>query len=269
MTDQFEFDLTPLRLKDLPTSANQLIVSANAVIEDITAKWSKGKLYNGHTPNKVQMYNTKLYGEPWMARVSYHDASVTPFEWFARGLIGAEQSTTAIGNQPEGEWVIEDKYAHTRNEMEYIAPLANWTPVEISTLSGYDKAQTTHGKEFLDQWQCVRVHYDFPGPLAVREFSEYLYIQKPMADPNTGDLTMFVISLVADLPVSEPGMVHGVYTSIERVRWIKKDNMVEWKMATVSDAKGNVPRWIQNATIANSVAGDVSSYFNWLDDKKW
>lgn len=37
-------------------------------------------------------------------------------------------------------------------------------------------------------------------------------------------------------------------------------------MVTTNDAGGNVPKWLQNATIAKTVAKDVPYLFDYIED---
>lgn len=57
--------------------------------------------------------------------------------------------------------------------------------------------------------------------------------------------------------------MRGRYVSVELVRELGGD-AVEWRMATSSDAGGNIPRFITNGTLPKSIAEDVPSFLKWM-----
>ena len=62
---------------------------------------------------------------------------------------------------------------------------------------------------------------------------------------------------------SEKSRVRGKYVSVERV--IELDGgAVQWRMATSSDAGGNIPRFVTNASLPNSIAEDVPSFLKYI-----
>lgn len=72
----------------------------------------------------------------------------------------------------------------------------------------------------------------------------------------------FVISLPSSHEVS-PSVTRAEYCSIEVITYIEAESHVEWLMAQTSDAKGNIPRWIQDRSVTASVAADVPSFIEW------
>jgi hypothetical protein len=61
----------------------------------------------------------------------------------------------------------------------------------------------------------------------------------------------------------EKARVRGKYVSVELVKE-HPDGSVEWRMATSSDAGGNIPRFITNASMPKNVAEDVPSFLHWM-----
>lgn len=66
----------------------------------------------------------------------------------------------------------------------------------------------------------------------------------------------------------EASRVRGKYVSVERVRELHDGAAVEWRMATSSDAGGNIPRFVTNASLPKSIAEDVPSFLKWAL-KRW
>lgn len=84
---------------------------------------------------------------------------------------------------------------------------------------------------------------------------------------------------------NESKRVRGKYVSVERVQEMDKGRQVEWRMATSSDAggkhlivhiipsrwcnpiyahEGNIPRFVTNSSLPNSIAEDVPSFLSWM-----
>jgi hypothetical protein len=63
----------------------------------------------------------------------------------------------------------------------------------------------------------------------------------------------------------EKSRVRGRYVSVELVR--EHGEEVEWRMATSSDAGGNIPRFMVNSSLPGKIAEDVPSFIGWLAQK--
>ena len=59
----------------------------------------------------------------------------------------------------------------------------------------------------------------------------------------------------------------GVYVSIERCEY-QNSGHVKWFMATASDAKGNLPIWLQKTGIPGAITKDVGLVVEWLDKRR-
>jgi hypothetical protein len=60
--------------------------------------------------------------------------------------------------------------------------------------------------------------------------------------------------------------VLAAYTSVERFRQTPLG--IEWTMATVADAAGIVPRWVQRKVVPGQIAKDVDMFLGWLATKR-
>ncbi|KAK5461242.1 hypothetical protein LTS15_003305 [Exophiala xenobiotica] len=60
----------------------------------------------------------------------------------------------------------------------------------------------------------------------------------------------------------------GLYTAVEVVRRRDRERggEIEWIMATSSDAKGNLPMWLQKMSLPGAIAKDVGFFLRWIKD---
>lgn len=68
--------------------------------------------------------------------------------------------------------------------------------------------------------------------------------------------------------------VLGVYAAVETVRLMtgdehklpdgKEDGRIEWTTATASDAKGNLPMFLQKPNLPGALAKDVGFFMKWI-----
>ena len=56
----------------------------------------------------------------------------------------------------------------------------------------------------------------------------------------------------------------GAYTAVEVVRRDRERREVEWIMATSSDAKGNLPMFVQKLSLPGAIAKDVGFFLKWI-----
>lgn len=239
----FQFSTKPHDLESLPVDIDAFMADADAFIDEIVPNWKKNKTYNYKLDNgnkeSVTTYGKTIDGEYWLARVSKH--SQNKHEDFIKYLIGE--------NDEEGE--IKDLYSHSKYETEYIEVLDKWEKIELESMG-----QVT--EEIKKNWVAIKGFYELGSPLTTREFNQFLIAKVPTKSSNG-----FVIQLVANKPL-ESGNVHGVYVSIERIKFLENGE-TEWIMCTSSDSGGNVPKWLQNAMISKAVSSDVPSFLNWIN----
>ncbi len=62
-------------------------------------------------------------------------------------------------------------------------------------------------------------------------------------------------------------LVHGIYTSIERVKTLP-DQSIEWTMTVSSDAKGSLPMPMQKLALPGEIAKDVGFFLKWIDEER-
>jgi len=65
-----------------------------------------------------------------------------------------------------------------------------------------------------------------------------------------------------DTPQKQKKVVLGNYVSIEKCTMLPNFD-IQWVMATASDAKGNIPMWMQKISVPGKVANDVGLFIKW------
>lgn len=65
-------------------------------------------------------------------------------------------------------------------------------------------------------------------------------------------------------------MSYRAYASIELCRLVTDQGveMVEWIMATTSDAKGWLPMWVQKLGVPGAISKDVTYFMNWIAGRR-
>ncbi|QLQ78854.1 hypothetical protein HG537_0B02020 [Torulaspora globosa] len=248
----FHLNAEPWAEKDLPTDREEILDAGHQIASDVLQNWKRGKLYSFKNPNgqdfQVQTFHTYHGPEYWLSRLSKHTIDETLYEKIVYYLNGSERTET-------GEWIMPDRTRRSRLEKEYIEVLSDCEILKL-TDSG---------------WTLVNLEYNLGKPLSIRDFSEWVYPIAPYID-NTGLEVSIVVSLNAQVPMKQSSVeknhTAAYYASVERLSYDRNTKQLEWLMCTTSDAGGNVPKWIQNATIAKTVAKDVPFLFNFLNTKQ-
>lgn len=249
----FQFTTRPYTFENLPHSKSELVTAAELLTEQVTTTWKKGKCYTHKVAKnptqdsdkvQVQAYYSNIDGEQWLSRVSKHTVDPDTYQKMIKYLNGSTRDS-------EGKWQLEDRSSRSRYEIEYIEVL---NKVDIASVN--------------DGWVLVNLEYELGKPLSTREFNEWVYPIEPYTKSN-GVEQSAVISLVADEPMRDPqNHTHAFYTSIETLQYNYDANELTWIMCTSSDAGGNVPKWLQHATIAKTVTKDVPFFLDWISEQK-
>ncbi|ANB15563.1 hypothetical protein AWJ20_3191 [Sugiyamaella lignohabitans] len=225
----FSFELREFSEAELPNSTVAVQTALN-FMSQVKSAWTKGKFYSD---GQVQTYHhTASNGDFWMARESNHkDVS---FEEFRSAIL----------------------LNHTENEVKYIPLLDSFKRLEPVTSPETPDAH---------DWESLLVHYKFPKFFSDREMTVWLLAIQPNEDVKE----FLVISLPSNRPVTDSEHVtQAYYCSIEHVKYNEQEQQVEWLMAQTSDAKGNIPRWIQNKSVTSSVVEDVPHFISWAKKQR-
>lgn len=186
----------------------------------------------------------KLLTENWFARISKHENAAkdgtATWEEFDAGL----------------------RQDHSVHEMDYTPDLkdahlvADYGP-ELANLQGsFGEWQDVHAeiREMLHQ---------LPTPLEKRVFSVLVVSAKKTDEFIDVQLPLDLRGIAKAKYVDASGIVEGIYTSVEYGKLIENGAKVEWRMATTSDAKGNLPMWTQKLGIPGAIAKDVGLFVDW------
>ncbi|WWC65782.1 uncharacterized protein I303_108404 [Kwoniella dejecticola CBS 10117] len=146
---------------------------------------------------------------------------------------------------------------HSENEREYIESMRESECIQV------------YRKHIAEVW---RLTFKTPPPTNPRTFLVLLLSRELNSGPK-GERSFMNISIPFEHPDCPPkannekSRVRGKYVSVERVREVNGGAEVEWRMATSSDAGGNIPRFVTNGSLPNSIAEDVPSFLGWMQKR--
>ena len=255
----FEITPHPFDNNELPSNKDEIRRAGETKCKDIAESWKKVKCYKfgGNKLQKdgedicVQTYTTTQDSGFWMSRISKHIVKKDTYFKLVRYLNGSNY------NLETKKWVLTDRAYRLRLEIEYIEVLNKFEILE----------ETDSG------WILVNLEYELGKPLTTREFNEWVYPIEPYISEETGLETSMVVCLRANRPLKESTIYKrhtmAYYASVEKLEYDYKNGSLTWTMCTSSDAGGNVPKWLQNATISKTVAKDVPYLFDYVLKKSY
>ncbi|WWC92765.1 uncharacterized protein L201_007724 [Kwoniella dendrophila CBS 6074] len=148
---------------------------------------------------------------------------------------------------------------HSENEREYIESMRESECLHV------------YRKHIAEVW---RLTFKTPPPTNPRTFIVLLLSRELQNQPlESGGRSFMNISIPFEHPDCPPKVnneksrVRGKYVSVEKVTEIQNGNQVQWRMATSSDAGGNIPRFVTNGSLPNSIAEDVPSFIGWMEKR--
>ncbi|KAF1815888.1 hypothetical protein P152DRAFT_200702 [Eremomyces bilateralis CBS 781.70] len=212
--------------------------------------------------------------------------------WFARRSVHVprEERGTATWEEFEQGWW----QSHSEQEKEYISDVidvvkvADWSDQipALASWGGSRNPEIRWGEVGLCVYESA---YKLPFPLKYRYFSELVVTARMKNNSSPGTSSLLLVQVPVDLTGGPPiatsmysssrhrtdapipelrkPIVRGEYVSVERVFWNKRGD-IGWDMATASDAKGHVPRVLQNALIPRTIAMDVGRFMDWQDNQR-
>ncbi|CDH08627.1 uncharacterized protein ZBAI_00409 [Zygosaccharomyces bailii ISA1307] len=231
----------PFKAEQLPQESQEIWEAANAITQEVETKWKKGKCYT-FGQDAVQTYSITKEGELWLSRISKRHLDEKQYAQVLYYLLAVHKE--------EGKWVMPERSKRCLIEQEY-----------IEVLKRVDIVEQTRG------WIRINSEYELGAPLAPREFNEWVYPMQPFINEQGNEVSL-VVTLVADADIKQEskdkGHIHAWYVSVERLEYDFKKQEFTWLMCTSNEAGGNIPKWLQNATIAKTVANDVPNFFDYL-----
>ncbi|PKS10572.1 hypothetical protein jhhlp_002326 [Lomentospora prolificans] len=215
-------------------------------VAELELVMARSQLAHGHDQA------TKLHSEVWACRRSVHE------------------DTARKGTASWDEFVSAIKVHHAEAEEDFTPNIRRvHTPLEWDC-SGVE------AEEGGLIWQdfTLKVHeskHNIGAPLKDRVFAVLQMTASAAGEAREFVVVSIAINDFSNAPEAvlskEKGPVVGAYTSVERVRKLDTGE-IEWIMATVSDARGVLPLWVQAMAVPGQVAKDVSLFLSWIEKER-
>ncbi|QIW95525.1 hypothetical protein AMS68_001043 [Peltaster fructicola] len=180
--------------------------------------------------------------------------------WFAR--ISKHENAAKDGTATWEEFDAGLRQDHSQHEMDY-------TPeVKDAHLVVDYRAELASLQDSFGEWQDVHAEiremlHQLPMPLEKRVFSVLVVSAKKAGEFIDVQLPLDLSGVSKAKYVDAPSITEGIYVSIEYGKLIDDGARVEWRMATASDAKGNLPMWAQKLGVPGAVVKDVGLFMDW------
>ena len=253
-----------------PSTADVEVHKRSIPISDLSSiSWSAGPI-NRNKPIAIEAEN-------WFARRSVHD-----------GVSSKDRK----GSASWAEFVYGLRDEHSKHECDFTPTLydahhiLNWNEQvhQLEAENGFEGRYSDLTMSIYEMCHAI------PAPLQPRCFSvlvvtastspsSFIAVTVPvdLSSPRPLEASFYSSSRnlnegVDDQQRKKP--VFGVYTAVETVRILDKDisspgrggkkGQIEWTMATASDAKGNLPMFIQKVSMPGAVPKDVSYFMDWI-----
>lgn len=210
-------------------------------------------------------------GEHWFARKSIH-----------KDISSRDSKTPGHASWKEFVYGLRDE--HSKHESEFTPTLydahsvVDWS-AQVGELESQGKIKGRHGIYTRVSIGIYEMCHAIPAPLSPRCFPVVVVTASLGEDQvvavtvpvNLGTKNVGSAFYSNGRNVKEGGtsqvrkeVVMGVYAAVETVRRDKEKGEVEWIMATASDAKGNLPMWMQKMGIPGAVVKDVAYFMKWI-----
>ncbi|RVX73855.1 hypothetical protein B0A52_02745 [Exophiala mesophila] len=209
--------------------------------------------------------------------------------WFARKSIHRDVSSKSIdqsGSACWDEFVYGLRDNHSEHEAKFDPSLYDARPVlDWKRELGLLKARGQLGSWMEPTLGIYEMSRSIPGPLSPRAFSvlvgtasvdEDMFIAVTVPVSLNASIDNALYSVGRNIQDGETAqqrkeVVMGVYAAVETVRRNPVKQEIEWIMATASDARGNLPMWLQRVSLPSQLVKDVGNFLKWIqtvDDKE-
>ncbi|TQS32754.1 hypothetical protein Golomagni_06923, partial [Golovinomyces magnicellulatus] len=181
--------------------------------------------------------------------------------WFLRQSV--HKDAAELGTATWDEFVKSFKDEHAEAELSFTESIQSTHMFQEWDCSGVEIQVDD------DTWTDWTLKYEesvhkLPPPLTKRVFP---VLQATASAKGRKDV--LIVQVYVDGGPTSPEAKEALrasYTSIERIR--ETGDGIEWTMGTVSNAKGNLPQWVQNMSIAGMVAKDVGMFLEWIPTQR-
>ncbi|KAI5840263.1 hypothetical protein DFP73DRAFT_517685 [Morchella snyderi] len=178
----------------------------------------------------IKVYSTTHNKERWTSRVTV--APGVPYEVVRRSL--AEEK-----NKAELEYLCKPEDTMEVTAIEYFEELK----IRLEDVHKLLHVQAFSAREFLE----TVISHDLP-------------------ESKNGLRSFIVVSMPLEGNARSKSVVLGQYVSVDYVHELEEGG-VEILLALCSDAKGSIPRWMQNMAMTTQVFGDGRLFLDYLVKK--
>lgn len=217
--------------------------------------------------------------------------------WFARRSIHnnmSSKSTAHPGHASWEEFLFGLRDDHSKHEEDFTPTL--FDARKVVDWAGQVRKLEEEGSLSREGFRDVTVDlyemcHDVPSPLHPRVFdvlvvTASLLGRKELAEGDREKFVAVTVPVQLGLNVKpafyanyknlkdgedekkKREVVMGLYCAVETCTLRKKkeeaEEEIEWVMATASDAKGNLPMWLQKMALPGAVPKDVSYFLQWI-----
>ncbi|KEF51041.1 uncharacterized protein A1O9_12891 [Exophiala aquamarina CBS 119918] len=257
----FSRNFSHVSTKSVADSAAPIEVLTYSIPSSEIAKisWSEGQAVARSKPRAAGVEN-------WIARKSLH-----------QDISG--RSAEKPGHASWREFVFGLRDEHSVHESNFTPSL--YDARHILDWNDEIKALSTRGEIGTYKEPTMAIYemcHILPGPLSPRCFP--VIVATASVDDNCFVAVTIPVNLgsgvdeayytanqnVKDSATSQERkqVVVGVYAAVELVSRNPKKSEIEWIMATASDAKGNLPSWIQKFGVPGQIVKDVGYFLKWI-----
>jgi hypothetical protein len=214
--------------------------------------------------------------------------------WFARKSVHRDISskdTNRPGNASWKEFIFGLRDSHSQHEQDFTPNLydahhiLDWND-EVKKLEAGGKLVSRSGRKYTCTTMSIyEMCHGTPPPTNSRCFpvlvatasineNEFVAVTAPV---NLGTSVQSAFysnqrNLKEGKDQQRKSVVLGVYAAVEvcRLRPVEgadkglEGKEIEWIMATASDAKGNLPMWVQKMSMPGMIPKDVSYFMKWI-----
>lgn len=225
-------------------------------------------------PGKFKVKGTERDVSPSTAKVQIltHDVDITiPAQqgsseshltenWFAR--ISKHENALKDGTATWQELDAGLRQDHAVHEMEYTPDLKDahlvldWRSELVGLQGNFGDWQDVHA-------EIREMVHELPTPLSKRCFSVLVISAKKGDEFIDAQLPVDLSTVSKAKYFGASGFTEGIYCSIEYGKLIDAGAKTEWRMATTSDAGGNLPMWAQKMGLPGAIAKDVGLFMDW------
>lgn len=215
--------------------------------------------------------------------------------WFARKSVHKDLSsrnTTHPGNASWNEFVYGLRDNHSKHEEDFTPNLfdahhvCDWSE-QVKAMESQGKIVGDDGKKYSSVTMSIyEMCHATPPPTSARCFpvlvvtasvssEEFIAVTVPInlgSDVSSSFYSSGKHLKEGSTPQQRKDVVLGIYAAVETVKRRPVEGAdhgvegteVEWIMATASDAKGNLPMWLQKKSLPGMLPKDVSYFMKWI-----